>query len=493
MTKSTGLWMTATGLSLIMAQAASAQAVAPGGGPAAMEARIRSLEAAVQMLRAELAASRAGTGSAAMGTGPVAPLSAGGAAPVQTAQGGQGGQGGQGIAPGTAAAAPIASQATAAASPVAGEGFRIGSTTLKIGGFVKLWMGVNDFDGGVVPNNSVGRDFYFPPLIPVGGVSEGRQFEAHAKQSRIQLATSTPIGDHLLKGLIEMDFQVVPGTQGNQRVVNGYDLGLRRAFFTYDNWLFGQEWTTFQYVGALPETTNFVGPAEGSVFVRQAQIRYTKAISPQLELAVALENPEATTTGLTDFALFDNGDDRLPDLAARALFKPAFGEFSLSGLFRKLTYDAGTYGDSTTGWGVSFAGKVPFGPKKRYDLRFMLTHGSGIGRYVGLGLAPDAVHGLAADARLDAVDVTAGFAALRLGWTDALRSTVSYSFQDADYPDRYVFTGGSKSARSYAGNLFYSPVKALDLGVEYRRGRRELISGRAGNVDIAEFAAKYAF
>ena len=463
--------------------------VGPAADSGAMEARIRSLEAAVAALRTELAISRGGGATTAAATD-VAPLSSGGPTPVTTAQATPGGQA---TAPGSAAAVPAASRASAAASPVAGEGFRIGGTTLKLGGYVKLWAGVNDYDGGVIPNNSVGRDFYFPPLIPVGGVSEGRQFEAHAKQSRIQLATSTPIGDHLLKGLIEMDFQVVPGTQGNQRVVNGYDLGLRRAFFTYDNWLFGQEWTTFQNVAVLPETTNFVGPAEGTVFVRQAQVRYTKTVSPQLELAVALENPETTSSGLGEFALFDNGDDRMPDLAARALYTPAFGEFSLSGLFRRLSYDTGSYGDSTTGWGVSFAGKVPFGPGKRYDLRFMLTHGSGIGRYVGLGLAPDAVHGAVADSRLDTVDVTAGFAALRLGWTPTLRSTLSYSFQDADYPARYVFDGGTKSARSYAGNLFYSPVKALDIGIEYRRGRRELLSGQAGNVDLAEFAAKYAF
>ena len=48
-------------------------------------------------------------------------------------------------------------------------------------------------------------------------------------------------------------------------------------------------------------------------------------------------------------------------------------------------------------------------------------------------------------------------------------------------------------AWSLAANLFWSPVKALDLGVEYRHGERELLNGLAGQLNRLEFAAKYNF
>ena len=50
-----------------------------------------------------------------------------------------------------------------------------------------------------------------------------------------------------------------------------------------------------------------------------------------------------------------------------------------------------------------------------------------------------------------------------------------------------------ESSISYAGNLFWSPTKGFDLGIEYRHGERELVSGAAGQLDRMEFVAKYSF
>lgn len=48
-------------------------------------------------------------------------------------------------------------------------------------------------------------------------------------------------------------------------------------------------------------------------------------------------------------------------------------------------------------------------------------------------------------------------------------------------------------AWSLAGNFFYSPVKSLDFGVEYRHGERELVGEQSGRLDRVEAAAKYSF
>jgi len=452
-----------------------------------LEARLKALEAAVQDLRGELNAARATaatTTTAPAAATPTTPPAALAATPPTAPTAGPGGP-----------TAPTAIAEAKAPGKGAGptDGFKVAGTTVKLNGFIKTWASVSRYSGGNIAPESVGRDFYFPSMTPVGGRNEGNSVEAHAKQTRIVLATETPLAGHSLKGLVELDFQVVPGTQGNQRVVNGYNPGLRRAFFTFDNWLFGQEWTTFQYIGALPETTDFIGPSEGTVFVRQAQVRYTRKLNDAFALSVAVENPETSSTNVASATIVENSDDRLPDVAARLNYKASFGELSLAGIGRKLTVDTGTFKDSATGWGVSFAGKVPFGTAARSDLRLMVTHGVGIGRYVGLNLAPDAVYVPASGAQLYMPSLTAGFAALKLGWTSKLRSTFMGSAQGIDYATAGTPVGASKSAWSASANLFYSPVDHVDLGIELRHAERKLVDGQVGKLDRGELAARYSF
>jgi hypothetical protein len=479
---------------LLAGSALAGMLLAPGGAQAQtarereLEARLNALEAAVRDLRGELAAARGGAAPAA--SAPAATTTAT-AAPTGTAPA---------TAPTLVPGGPTAPTALAeakpagpAAAPASTDGFKVAGTTIKLNGFIKTWASVSRYSGGNIAPEVVGRDFYFPSFTPVGGRNEGHSVELHAKQTRFAIATETPLGGQMLKGLIEVDFQVVPGSQGNQRVVNGYNPGLRRAFFTYGDWLFGQEWTTFQYTPALPETTDFLGPSEGTVFVRQAQIRYTRKLNDQWTLAVAAENPETSSTPLTSATIVENADDRLPDLAARLNYKIPFGEFALAGLARRLTVDTGTLDDSATGWGLSFAGKIPFDKAGRSDLRFMVSHGDGIGRYVGLNLAPDAVFAPVPGGRLHLPSLTAAFAAVKLGWTDKLRSTFMGSAQWIDYDTGFTPVGASDSSWSAAANLFYSPIKNIDLGIEYRHAKRTLVDGQSGRLDRGELAARYSF
>lgn len=375
-------------------------------------------------------------------------------------------------------------------------GLQIGTTTVKLGGYIKADAMVSDYSAGDTATNSLGRDFYLPQSIPVGAGSqkERADFDAHTKQTRLILTTSTPIGGKTLGAHVEADFQTSPGTQGSERTTNGYNLALRRAFMSYGDWTIGQDWTNFQNVGALPETTDFIGPTEGTVFVRQMQVRFARKLTDTVTLALSLENPETSSIMPANAALVESDDDSLPDAVAKLTFKPKFGEFTLAALGRQLAVDTPAANETAFGWGVSFAGKVPFGPGGRHDIRFMLTHGSGVGRYVGLNFAPDAVYvPTSGQTGLETVDVTAGFVAARFGLTAKLRSTLAYSFQEVDYPSGLVPGAANDQARSYAINLFYSPVKSLDLGIEYRHGERELVNGDKGKLDRVHVVAKQSF
>ena len=453
-------WMRGTLLAgTVLTSLAASPARADPAREAQLEARLKALEAAMLDMRADVAASHR--------------------------------QHAEAIAKQTAAAATVVK--VPPALPGANDGFHIGTTTVKLNGFFKVTAISSRYSNGAIANGSLGRDFYLPGTIPVGGVRRGSTFAANAKQTRLWLTTATPVGKHLLKSHLEFDFQTSPGTQGSERTTNGYNLALRRGFLTYDDFLFGQEWTNFQYTAALPETTDYVGPTEGTVFVRQPQVRYTRKLSKQLALSVSAENPKTASATRLSPALVENSNDSMPDVTARLLYTSPIGELSLAGIARRLTVDNGINRASSTGYGASFAGKMPFGPAKRSDLRFMISGGKGISRYLGLNFAPDTVYAGLPTSDLENVRAVAGFAALKFGWTASLRSTFSASFQKVDYAAGFVPIGANASAWSTSANLFYSPVKNFDLGFELRHGERKLVTGARGKLDRGEFAAKYSF
>lgn len=381
-------------------------------------------------------------------------------------------------------------------APAPQQGFVSGKTTFKIGGFIRTVGMVSHFDSGEVAGSSVGRDFYVPGVTPVGNGKGATYTDAHAKQTRFWFDMNTNVAGHTLKGHIETDFQT---STGDDRVTNGYDLRLRRAFVQYDNLTVGQDWTTFQYLGALPESADFLGPSEGTVFVRQALVRYSMPLSKNATLHLAVENPETESASVTATggspALTLHDTSHVPDIVARLNYKAPFGEFSVAGIGRQLRASSGSFSDTTGSWGVSVGGNIPVPVMTHSDFRFMATYGSGLGRYVAVNFAPGAISDTSTGT-LRAVKLFSAMASVKLGWTESLRSTFMAGYMHVDYPD--VLTMAqigtfNKESWSLGGNLFWSPVKDVDFGVEYRRAHREIENGATGNLDRWYVAAKYSF
>ena len=360
----------------------------------------------------------------------------------------------------------------------------LGNTDITYGGYVKLDAMWSDYSSGVPDGTSIGRDFYVPSTTPVGpDVDSDAVFDMHARQSRFNFGTATKLDNgKTVNTKIEIDFLAsAPG--GNERVTNSYAPRIRQAFITYDGWLFGQAWSNFQNVGALPETLDFVGPAEGTVFARQSQIRYSTG-----NWSFSVENPESTIT-TQGGARVATDDASLPDFTARYAHKADWGELVFTGLARQLTYKKNDVDADETSFGISASGKVNFGQN---NLKFMLTQGSGLGRYVGLNVAHGAV--LNGD-ELDAIDSTSGFIGYQQHWNSQWRSTFLYSFFSADNNTDLLAISGdpTKTSQSYSANILYSPVKKLTFGVELKHAERELESGADGDMDRLQFSAKYVF
>lgn len=440
---------------------------------AELAARLERLESEMAQLRADLAAARETTAATAATTQQTA-------ARVATLE--------------TKPAPPPAP------APAQADGFKSGNTTIKLGGYLKLIAANSRYSEGEVATNSLGRDFYLPQAIPTGNGPSSQVQDFTAKQSRLWLNFATDVAGHSLKGYLETDFQTTANAApaisggGSQRTTNGYTLALRRAYVQLDKWTFGQDWSTFQYTGALPESTDYVGGSEGTVFVRQPLVRYSAPLAKDITLHLSVENPESATATVGAATLTENGDDSLPDFAARLAYTGAKGELSLAALGRQVrTENAGVSADAA-GFGASAGGKLFLNADKTADARFMVTYGRNIGRYVGLNFAPDAV--VNASGRLTDVDVFAAIGAVRVPLAPGVRANLMASYQTVDYADSLTLASIStynKQAWSAAANLFYSPVKNVDLGIEYRHGERKLVGGAQGAIDRIEFAAKYSF
>lgn len=355
----------------------------------------------------------------------------------------------------------------------------IGETRLEVGGFIDLDVHVSRYSDGDLPSGSIGRDLYLPLLTPVrpdNPNSGSTDTDFSAKTSRISLATVTPVGNNVISTRIEMDFLLSPG--GNERISNSYNPRLRRAYIDYDGWRIGQDWTTFQALQAMPESASFFAPAESQVFVRQPLIRYTTG-----NLQLALENPNTSIggVGLT-------GDGALPDAILRYNFPGKGYDIAFSALARQLRYRDASINAKAFGWGMSLAGRVYVGAD---DIRFSLQGGEGIGRYVGLGIAPAAVLN-AASTDIVPIPVLSGNIAYRwvLGNTSI---SGGYSFIRIDNDKKLTAPTATAGSQSVFVALTRRLAPKLSIGAEFLYGQREIESEFEGDISRFTFSVRQGF
>jgi hypothetical protein len=358
------------------------------------------------------------------------------------------------------------------------------TTTYKFGGYAKFDAMFTDYSSSDTPDgNSLMRQFYYAPQIPLdvpGESADDITADFQARETRINFRADTKTaGGDSITAFIEMDFFI--HGDGNEVVSNSYSPRLRHAFIKYNKWTFGQTWSTFQDVAALPEALDFVGPAESTTFIRQSMIRYTTG---NLELAV--ENPQTFVTGGT------RDRSTMPDLIGRYTFK--FGEGSyvkIAGLYRSLKIQAPATGGSQideSGYGISASTKIMFG--NGADFRAMVTVGDGVGRYIGLGFVPD---GYVDGASIATADVVAAYAAFRIPFGNGWRTNIMYGTTDIDYDRDLSAQGLNDTGSSFHLNVIKNVLPKLDIGGEIIWGEREVIGGAKGDFTRFQLSAKYAF
>lgn len=337
------------------------------------------------------------------------------------------------------------------------------TTKVSLGGYAKV--DVRHVNGDIAYQD------YWVANFPGGRPIETSHTGFNVRESRINVTVQH--GE--VSGFFEIDMY---GGGGNEVVSNSSNPRLRHYFFTYKNWMVGQNWSTFMPLHALPEALDFGGPHVGEVFIRETQVRYTHG-----NWQFAIENPEtngdgdvgtpASAVGLTGDEA--DPDESIPDFIARYNMNKSWGLVSFGALIRKI--DQG--GMDEVGAAFNIAGKIPTYGKD--DFRFQVTAGEA-GRYVAAGMTPDIV-----ESPLDEgmeVESTVAFAlSYRHFWTNSLRSTAFYGAAETDVLQR---------KRSHWGvNLIDSITPHLDVGVEI--GNYAINDENIENVDshYLQFSASY--
>jgi len=358
------------------------------------------------------------------------------------------------------------------------------NTTIRFGGFLKAdFLTTKTYDGAL-GEGAVGRLLYIPQQTPVGGKAGGIDTDFHAKFSRFNVGVDTITEDgNRMTGFIEMDF--FGSDNVSNQINNLHGSTLRHAYLSWNNWLAGQTWSNFIDATNFPEAADILGPTDGVLFSRRAQIRYTKG-----GLSLSAENPETLTSAYNGGgATLASDRGGMPDLTVRYAWKGDWGSFGMAAIAREFATQTALTDDTAIGGAVTAGGKWILSPTNA--ISYQATYGKGIASYMGLGSGPDVE--VDAQGDLHAIDTVAGWVGWNHKFTPTLRSTMMYSIVDMDRDIAHTGPLGTTRMQSLRANLFYSPLPKIDIGAEVMYGRRNVVSGASGDISRLQFTAKYSF
>ena len=178
-------------------------------------------------------------------------------------------------------------------------------------------------------------------------------------------------------------------------------------------------------------------------------------------------------------------------MVARYTHKGDWGHVSVAGMARQLKYEPVAGADSTdTGFGATVSGLVKLGDST--DIRYQVSGGEGIGRYIGLAtIQQDAMVDSAGN--LDALGGWAGYVGLRQVFSPQVRGNLYYARSQWDNDTTWTGFGVTRKVHSLHANMIWSPVPRLDFGVEAIWGERTLESGVDGELIRLHTMARYTF
>lgn len=300
---------------------------------------------------------------------------------------------------------------------------------------------------------------------------------ATAKTTRLGLDFNTNVaGDNKLGGKVEVDFA------GSTTDSNGA-LRIRHAYLTYNNWLFGQTTSNFLSNHA-PEMIDF-GTNVGGGTNRLPQVRYGFNLAPATKLFISAEEGDSSGTNIKY---------SVPNLTAKLTQGFADGKGSVSA--RALVENYKSADDSDTAWGL--AAGVNYQVMDPLKISADVSYVDGNSNYLygsNSAYVVNTSNGKIAQNEAFGVQVGGTYK-----FNEKLRSTLAYGALFANDGTDYARinyerknTAANEEVYQAWINFIYSPVKPLDLGVEYINGKRETFAGESKKDNRVGLMAKYSF
>ena len=317
-----------------------------------------------------------------------------------------------------------------------------------------------------------GQDDDFNKVASSDGKTKD-ELRATAKTTRLGLDFNTNVGgDNKLGGKVEVDFA------GSTTDSNGA-LRIRHAYLTYNNWLFGQTTSNFLSNHA-PEMIDFATNVGGGTAARIPQVRYGFNLAPATKLFISAE--EGDSSG-------KNIKYSVPNLTAKLTQGFADGKGSVSA--RALVENYKSADDSDTAWGL--AAGVNYQVMDPLKISADVSYVDGNSNYLygsNSSYVVDGANGKIAQNEAFGVQVGGTYK-----FNEKLRSTLAYGALFADDSTDYATLNSTANEEVYQAwiNFIYSPVKPLDLGVEYINGKRDTFAGNSYKDNRVGLMAKYSF
>lgn len=377
-------------------------------------------------------------------------------------------------------------------------------TSLAIHGFAEL-----DANRDFGPRNrSVSISV---PSIPLAFAASGAKvpgdFSATAANSRFSIETLTPINEIVgnVYTKVELDLAGQTNDLTTQASTSSFTPRLRLAFGEFgqpNGWGLirtGQAWSLYSDAPLVPIRSVTSWTILGESAVRQAAVQYTKSFSGTGEISVGVENSYSDITSTLGTSYPDSnggaglGRSGAPDLTARARWDSSLGFFALRGMVRRLEINNGAavptqrYDAAGFGYGIGASGVVRL-IDGRLRLSASTNYGTGIGRYLntvssGFGAVTNfGIPGIdAQSARLDAVTAAAGVIGAQYDILPNLQTNVLLAGAGLEYPNYAssfvnTQTAVNKSMWAATANLIYTPLKNVDVGLEYQHAERKLLA-----------------
>lgn len=327
--------------------------------------------------------------------------------------------------------------------------------------------------------------------VPLEGtVNEGNnsdKFQSTLNATRFGFNFKTPkIGEHSIGGKVEMDFF---GGAGRDT------FRIRHAYLTYDQWLVGQTWSNFNAVEYFPETVDASLSVGGSL-TRVPQVKYSYPVDKNMNLAFSLEDSKAetvTTSGTQNFTTDANAKLKFPSAVGRLNYKFENGSALSGRIF--LTQKATNYAqhDDFLAWGAALGGKYQVAENTL--LRFDYNHIKGDTKNV-LWSNYAYVFDVNGDMKPNEFDVVTFGLTQKI--TPKIRSTLGFGYMRANMDNHFsdlVRNDLTQNKELKEGwiNMFYNPVKPINLGVEYMYGERKTFTDQKGIDNRVNFTAIYDF